>query len=158
VIYAKLAAALALLAAIGWGVVADYHAGKKAGSDAVQAAWDKDKASIQAVADAAIATATKERDAALEANEAVSNDYQTQLSAARALSGSLAAKLRDYAARTSASGGGVSKAGSGQGTAGTSTPSGDAGLTNALGAALAECSANTAQLDALIVEIKPQIQ
>ena len=108
-VYAKLAAALALLAAIGWGVVADYQAGKKAGSDAIHAAWDKYKASIQAVADAAIATSNKgSGDVALEANEAVSNDYQTQLSAARALSGSLAAKLRDYAARTSASGGGVS--------------------------------------------------
>ena len=156
-IYAKLAALLALLAAFAWGAYADYSAGRKAGSDAIQAAWDKDKAAIQATADAAIATATRERDTALQANEAISNDYQIQLSASRANSVELAKRLLKYASAAAARGGGVPEAGDRQGTAATGTPAGDGGLTNALGAALAECSANTAQLDALIVELKPQL-
>jgi hypothetical protein len=155
-VYAKLAAALALGAALAYGC---YHVADLKGKAAVaslQHAWDVDKASIQKVTDDAIAKATQERDTALQANEVISNDYQSQLSSARALSLSLAQQLRSYASRATNSGA-VPKAGGGQGTAPTSSQSGDVVLTNALGAALAECSANAAQLDALIVELKPQL-
>lgn len=155
--YVKLAAALALLAAIVWGALADYSAGKKAGSSAIQVLWDADKAAIAKETATAIATATKERDDALQANEAIHSDYETQLSASRALGDSLAQRLRDAYTHPTAGSGAVPKAGDRQGTVATGPQSGDVPLTSALSDALTECSANAAQLDALIVELKPQL-
>src|SRR5271155_2199112 len=98
-IYVRAAAVLALLAAFAWGAIADYHAGKKAGQDAIQTAWDKDKAAIQVVTDAAIAKATQERDTALQNNAEIVNDTAQQIISARNLSSTLAAQLRDYKSR-----------------------------------------------------------
>jgi len=157
VIYAKIAAVVILLAAIAWGTMADYSAGKKAGENAIQTLWDKDRASIQTTADLAIATATKQRDDALEANEVAQNVYQTEISAVNANAADFARRLRSAESRLAAGGGTVPKAGSGQQSVAAGSQAGDVSLTNALGSALAECSANTAQLDALIIEIKPQL-
>jgi len=154
-IIAVIVIALALGGYLGYRSA--YDSGLTAGKAEIQAAWDTDKAKIQAVTDAAIAQATKDKEDAIAANEAIQNDYQTQLSAARTLSDALAQRLRSYTASHPANSGAVSKAGSGSEPAATSSQAGDVILTNALGAALAECSANTAQLDALIVEIKRQL-
>lgn len=107
--------------------------------------------------DAAIATATKQRDDALQANEVAQNGYQIQLSAANSSAADFAKRLRSAEARIAANSSAVSKDGSGQQPSTASSQAGDVGLTNALGAALAECSSNAAQLDALIVELKPQL-
>jgi hypothetical protein len=147
-----------LLALAGYlGYRSAYDSGLMAGKAEVQTLWDADKAAIQRVADAAIAQATKERDDALTANEVAQNGYQTQLSAANASAADFAKRLRYTEALIATRSSAVPKAGSGQQPTATSTQSGDVSLTNALGAALAECSANVAQLDALIIEIKPQL-
>jgi hypothetical protein len=156
-IYAKILAAVALLAALYWGLAADYSAGKKSGEAAIQTQWDADKAKIQATADAAIAQATKERDTALEANEVAQNAYQTQLSLANASAATFAQRLRSAETSLAASRSSMSKGSGGSGSTATSQTSGDVNLTSAFGAALAECAANTAQLDALITELKPQL-
>src|SRR5208282_2576891 len=158
---AKLIAILvALLLLVGgiWYLTEQAHAtGYKAGSAAIQVQWDQDKAAIQKTADAAIATATKERDDALAANEGISSDLQTQLSSARALNGQLANSLRQYQARAAASSGAVPKAGSGQGA--TTTPSTPSlgQLDAATGAALTECYSDRLEYEALIKEIIAQL-
>lgn len=140
-----------------FGFRAVYTAGDNAGASRVQTQWDEDKSAIQKVTDAAIATATKQRDDALQANEVAQNGYQIQLSAANSSAADFAKRLRSAEARIAANSSAVSKAGSGQQPSSASSQAGDVGLTNALGAALAECSSNSAQLDALIVELKPQL-
>lgn len=156
--YLKLGLGIALAAAIAWGAYADYAAGRKAGQDAVQTAWDKDKAQIQAVADAAIAAATKERDAALTANKGIQNDYQAKLSAANANAAGFAQRLRNAESLIAAGGSSVPKTGGGQPTAGPSSPSSAdqlGSLVTLVTQLRTECSANSDQLDALIAEVKP---
>jgi hypothetical protein len=149
--------AVLLLAAVFFGFRAVYDAGDKSGAARIQLQWDQDKADIQRLSDAAIANVTKERDAALQANEVAQNGYQAELSAANASAADFARRLRSAEARLAASSGSVPQASGGQQSADPSSQAGDVRLTNALGAALAECSENAAQLDALIVELKPQL-
>lgn len=154
---AGIASLVAILGFTAFGMRYIYNKGHTSGVAEITAQWDADKLAIQKVTDAAIAQATAERDMALKANEGIENDYQAQLSASHALSDSLAIQLRKYAASHPANSGTVPKTGSGQAASAASSPAGDDRLTSALGAALAECSANTAQLDALIIELKPQL-
>ena len=156
-VYAIAAGVIVLIAAAFWGYQTIYSEGKKAGAATVQSAWDTDKAAIAAQTAQAIAQATKQRDDALEANEAIHNDYQAQLSAATASAQSLAQRLRDTQARLAASSSTMPKAGGGQSTAGAGPASSDAGLTGAVAAVFQECTDNAAQLDALIAEISPQL-
>jgi hypothetical protein len=156
-IYAKLAAAVVLIAAIFFG---GYHVADlkgKAALAALQHAWDVDKAQIQGVTDAAIAQATKDKEAALEANGVIQSDYQTQLSAANARAAALASGLRNLENRIAANSGGMPKAGSGSEPADPTGAPSLGRLNNALGAALNECATNRAQLNALIAEIRPQL-
>lgn len=155
---ALLVGIIVFLGAIFFGMRAVYDAGDKAGSTKIQLQWDADRAAIQKLSDAAIANATKERDAALHANEVAQNGYQAQLSAANASAADFARRLRDAEARIAAGGGGVSQGSDRRESPDPSATASDVRLTNALGNALAECSANTAQLDALIVELKPQLE
>jgi len=145
------------LGAVFFGFRAVYDAGHSAGVSETTAQWDADKIAIQKVTDAAIAQATAERDMALKSNEAIQNDYQSKLTAATANAADFALRLRNAETLIAANRSNVPKAGGGSESATASTEAGDVRLTNALGAALAECSANTAQLDALITEIKPQL-
>ena len=159
-IYARLGALLALLAAFGWGAYADYAAGRKAGQDAIQTAWDKDKAAIQATADAAIAQATKERDAAVAANEGIENDYQAKLSAATANAATFASRLRNAESLIAANRGAVPQAGNNPGATAASTPSSAdqlGQLVTLVTQLRTECKANADQLDGLIAEIKTQL-
>jgi hypothetical protein len=155
-IYAKLAFYAVLVAAIAYG---GYHVADlkgKAATEKLQLAWDADKTAIQKAADAAIAQATKDRDAALAANEGIESDFQTQLSSARALNDSLAQRLR-LTASTATGSSSVPKTGSGQ----QSTPAGPAPslgqIDDAIAATLTECAGNRAQLNSLIAEIRPQL-
>lgn len=156
-LYAYAAGAIALVALSAFGYHAIYSSGKTAGEALIQTQWDANKEAIQKTTDAAIAQAIKARDDALQANEGVKNDYEAQLLAANANAAVFAQRLRNYQAHPSTDRGTVPKAGSGPAAPATGASGGDGTLTNALGDALAECSANTAQLDALIIELKPQL-
>lgn len=155
---AGLVALIAVVALTGWGIVADFDAGKRAGSDAVTKLWDADRLKIQSAADAQIAAQTKAKEDALAANEVIRSDYETQLLAARSMSDTLSLRLRQYISSHPADPGNVPKASDRPYPTDPGSQAGDVRLTNALGSALAECSANTAQLDALIIEIKSQLK
>lgn len=156
-LYAKLAAALALGAALVYG---GYHVADLKGKvalESLQHAWDVDKAAIQKVADDAIAQATKERDTALAANQGIQNDLQTQIDSIRGLNGSLADRLRNLAANSAADSSAMQKA---CGNTDAVTAAANARLgqaSDAIAAALTECAVNTANYKALIAEIKPQL-
>jgi len=148
-----------ILLALGgyFGYRLAYDSGQTAGRAEIQTQWDANRAKIQAVTDAAIATATKQRDDAFIANEVAQHGYQEQLSAINATAADFARRLRYAEARIATHSDPLPKTSGGQQPAATGAQAGDVNLTNAIGAALAECSANTAQLDALIVELKPQL-
>jgi len=131
-----------------------YHAIYKAGQQSIQVKWDANLADINKTADAAIAKAQKDRDAAIAANGAIHDEYETKLNSANAVATDFAIRLRDA---YSAGGRSVSQAGHQPGSAQTSQPAGDDRLTGLLGRAAAECLQNSAQLDALAAEIKPQL-
>lgn len=140
-----------------WGFMTVYDDGKREGANAIQTRWDADKAAITATADAAIAQANKSRDEALEANEAIQNDYTQKLSATAAAGADLAQRLRNAEARLAANRSAPSQASGGQGAPDPGPTASDARLTSLLGNAFAECAANADQLDALIAEVQPQI-
>jgi hypothetical protein len=154
--YVKLGLWVGLAAAIFLGgyKVADWRG--KAALASLQHAWDVDKAQIQATADAAIAQATKDKMTALAANEGIQSDYQTQLSSARALNGSLADRLRQLQS-TPAHSSPVPKAGDRQQPAPTSGTPTMGQIDDAIAAAFTECANNRAQLNSLIAEIRPQL-
>src|SRR5271169_2804095 len=102
--YIKIAAAIAILAALAWLGKAIYSAGEQH----TQVQWDAYKVHAQALTDAAIAQATKERDSAITANEAISNDYQIKLDAANSNAADFAKRLRDATSRLLAGSGTVS--------------------------------------------------
>jgi hypothetical protein len=159
----EIKAIIALVAAIGilgglWYYGHAQHAsGFKEGANSIQTQWDADREAIQKTADDAVLKATKDRDDAIQANEALHNDYQTQISSARALNGQLAQRLRDAQNRVPTSSGSVPKAGSGQGSPPTGGAPTMGQIDDAIAATLTECANNRAQLNTLISEIQPQL-
>jgi hypothetical protein len=150
--YIKIGAAIALLAALGWLGRAIYSAGEQH----TQLAWDAARIIEKSTYDAAVAQATKERDAALATNEAISNDYQIKLDAANSNAADFAQRLRNATARIYSNQ--VSKAGDRPAASDPSAPSsaGQLGQLVTLVTDLrTECKANSDQLDALIAEVKP---
>lgn len=154
---ASLVAVIGILSGLWYYGHAQHTAGFKEGAASIQVQWDADKEAIQKAADEAVAKATKDRDDALQANEVLQNDYQVQISSARALNGELAQRLRDAQNRVPAGSGSVPKAGSGQGSTPTSGTPTMGQIDDAIAATLTECANNRAQLNALISEIKPQL-
>jgi hypothetical protein len=159
-IYAKLAFYAVLVTAIAYG---GYHVADlkgKAALEKLQLAWDADKAAIQKAADAAIAQATKDRDAALEANGVIQSEYQTQLSSANASAAQFANRLRNAESRLTASSSSTGKANSGQTTTATGTPTSADQLGQLVSLVTdlrTECLQNADQLDSLTAEIRPQL-
>jgi hypothetical protein len=159
-IYAKIAAVVALLAAIAWGAVADYSAGKKAGQSSVQAAWDEDRIKIQAAADVQIAQITKERDSALEANGVLRDGYEARLLTADARNAQFTSQLRNAAAIIATYRNSVPKTDSGQSSVAVVGPTSadQLGELVKLTADLhAECTANADRHDVAYKELTPQI-
>lgn len=158
---AKLIAAalgtLVLIALGFWGFTTIYDDGKREGSATIQTKWDADRKAIADATANAIAQATKARDEALEANEAIQNDYAQKLSATAAAGADLTQRLRNAEARLAANRDLMPKAGGGQGAPDPGPTASDDRLTSLLGNAFAECAANATQLDALIAEVQPQI-
>jgi hypothetical protein len=137
-----------------------YDDGEISGKAQIQTAWDADRAAIQKLTDTAIAAATKQRDEALTANEAIQNDYQTKLSAANANAADFSRRLSNALSGATANRSAVPQAGAGPSPATASTPSSAEQLGKLVGLTAdlhAECVANSAQLNALIAEIKPQL-
>src|ERR1700675_1645154 len=137
--YLKLAAAIAILAALAWASRAIYSAGEQH----IQLQWEADKAVIQATADAAIAKATAEKEAALTNNAQVINDTAQQIIALRDLNVQLSSRLR-LATKAPANSGAVSTGDDFPGTATGAIADGMAKLDDAIAAALTECAINRA--------------
>jgi hypothetical protein len=159
---AKVIAGLAILIAVlGLGALgyrAVYDSGRTAGANSVQTQWDADKAAIAKTTAAAIAQMTKQRDDALNANEAIHDTYETELSAANANSDALLKRVRQYEASFTAHSGSVPKAGSGPGPADPGQESsGQSVLDSHIVAYDTACQSDAAQLNALIGELKPQL-
>jgi low affinity Fe/Cu permease len=159
-IIAGLVGIIVFLGAIFFGFRTVYDAGHTAGVLLVQNEWDADKAAIQKVTDAAIASATKQRDDALAANEAIESDYQNKLSTVAASATVFAARLRNAEATIAANRNSVPKTPNNS----SSTPAGTASSADQLGQLVTlvtglrtECAANSDQLDALIAQIKTQL-
>lgn len=151
---------VALTALVGgafYGVHTIHASGEAQGIAETTVKWDADKAAIQAIADAAIAKATKARDDALSANEVTIDAYETKLLTANAGASQLAERLRNAYAHTAASGSSVPQTGGGSGAPGASGQASDDRLTQLLASAAAECAKNDDRLDALVTELKPQL-
>lgn len=137
-----------------------YASGERDGEAKIQKAWDDNKADIQRVADEAVAKATKDRDAALAANQGIHDEYEKRLADTTADAALFAQRLRDAATKIAAGSSTLSKVGDLAGSAAASA----AGSAQLLGQLLSrltglreECVANDAALDALVLEIRPQI-
>lgn len=135
-----------------------YDRGVEDGKAVVQVKWDKDKASIQAVTDAAIANMTAQRDMALRANEVIESGYQTKLFAAHASANEFAQRLRLAlaAARSSPVQQGPDKPGADGADRGPDRP-GVSTLVERFTAYSSACQDGAAQLRALHAELKPQL-
>jgi hypothetical protein len=148
---------IAVLGLVGWGLKASYDSGETSGKAQVQTAWDTDKAKIQAVTDAAIAKATKDKETAIATNEGVINELQAQLSTASASANTYASQLRDTRTRLAASLSALSQARNNPVTSAAPAAPGVGQLDAATGAALSECYAVRASYSALIKELSPQL-
>jgi hypothetical protein len=154
--YAKLAGAAVLLAMFAWGAIADYSAGKKAGEDFIQAAWDKDKESIAKLASDEAAKNAKKLQDAITDNEGIVNDLQNQIDAQRKLNSDLASRLR-LATSIPAGSSSLPKAPNNS-IPSTITVNDRLGqIDDAIAAVLTECAQTRSDYKALIAEIKPQI-
>jgi NhaP-type Na+/H+ and K+/H+ antiporter len=158
--YTKLAALLVLLAVFCWGAIADYSAGKKAGQNSIQAAWDMDKAAIAKVTADAIAQRTAERDMALRANEVIHANYDAQLAANAASAVVFAGRLRDAETRLATNSRSAAETNHLAGSATTSAAASADQFGQLVGLITdlrSECIKNDDQLDTLIAQLKPQL-
>jgi hypothetical protein len=150
--------AVILLALSGFlGYRMAFNTGVMAGKAETQILWDNDKSKIQAIADAAIIEATKDKEAAIANNEGITNDLQTQLDSMRGLNASIAQRLRNSTASAAAHSGTVSQAADNSKPPAAATNDSVGRLNNALAATLTECRTNWASYKALIAEISAQL-
>lgn len=159
-LYAKLAAVLALGAALAYG---GYHVADlkgKAALASLQHAWDVDKAEIQKVTDKAIEKATKDKEDAIAANEVINDEYQKKLNGVTADSDRFASLLRNAAITIAAHRSAMQQASNIAGSAQTRTEA----ITVQLGQLVAlttdlraECIKNDDELDALTSELNSQL-
>lgn len=137
-----------------------YLSGETAGKAAVQILWNQDKRSIQETVNRAIAKAIEERDDALAANKVIHDAYEQKLADANTDAVVFAQRMRDAAAQIAASSRTLSKVGDLAGSAAASAQ-GSADLLGQLVSRVTdfrtECLKNDAALDALVMEIKPQL-
>jgi hypothetical protein len=140
----------------GLAIKKSYDDGLVSGKAQIQTQWDQDKAKIQATADAAVAQATKDKEAAIASNEGIANDLQTQLDSLRNLNASLAQRLR-IAASITAGSGNMSQGPNNPSPASDATRTRLGQINDAIAASLTECRTNWANYSALIKELKPQL-
>jgi hypothetical protein len=143
------------LVAIALALSYVHHKGVVSGRADIQAKFDAYVSAQEALVLKAYREADAKEAAAKIANDKALSDYRTQLSDSQHYASTLAAKLRDAIAKASSS---PVPAHTDQ--PGTVTPGTEAGapdLAGAVGNAISECRDNSAQLDALIAELKPQL-
>ena len=146
-----LGATLLVLATLGAWI---HHKGVASGRESVQAKFDDYRAKVQA--QAAIQTAeTKRIEAATAArNEAIHHDYQAQLAAIAADNASISRRLSDYRARVRA----LSQVPSQPGSANPGPQSSSQTEADRLNDEYDRaCREDSAQLNALIEGVKPQL-
>jgi hypothetical protein len=155
---ATLVGIIAIIAFVGWAMVADYEAGKHAGEALVQTEFDKFKSDSTAAANKALATVTKERDDAIANNEAVTNDLQAQLSATQSSADSLVKRVSDYQTQLRASSDALRQASSDKDAAiASGIAASQSRLTQALTAYDSACQRDAIRLNKLTTEISPQL-
>jgi len=152
IVYA-LIAVLVLMVIEGVLVGVNEH---RAGAAEVQVQWDADMAKITAEAVKAKADADAEVQAALTANQGIRDDDNAKIAAINAANSGLALGLR-RASCPAAGSGSLPKASGQPGSAPAGEASGAGPVDDAIAAAITECRINSAQLDALSAEIKPQL-
>ena len=155
----RIAAALALVALIGWGYHAIYQRGYRASEATWQARWTARDLAETKAKDAALAAQKASQDATDAHNQEIMNainDAQRERDAARG-DADLARRLLAAASRPPATSGAVPPAADQPGTA----PAGGTGEGESLGSlvadAIGECRRNADRLDALIAEVLPQL-
>jgi hypothetical protein len=151
---------LGFLAGLGfWGYRTVYDAGLTAGRAEIQAKWDADRiAADQKLATIEADNAEKLRQAD-ELNQETVDEYEHKLATVADSVSSYASRLHAVEAKLAAAGAGspVPQAANQPATPPTPLAIGPGQIESAIGARLAECDVNEAQLSALITEIKPQI-
>lgn len=140
-----------------WIALALISHGKAEGIAETQVKWDADKLSIQAISNAAIAAADKDRDTALANNEAIQNAYIAEKNTHAADTANYLSELRSAYLRLAAGRGSVSQSNSGPEPATAAPVASESPLGTVIAARLAECDANESQLSSLIAEVKPQL-
>jgi hypothetical protein len=146
-----------IVIAIGLAVWEYGHKRYEAGVATVTAEWNLDKEKIATTTAIAIANANRKTAEAEATNRRLHDVYQAKLIAADAGTSELARRLRLAEARAAANRGTVPAVHSGQGSSPTSQAPSNGLLNGAIAAALDECKANDAQLNALIGEVSPQV-
>ena len=150
---------LEIVAAIGLAIATGLygvHVGERSGANRVQVAWDADRAAISQTAADAKAKADQAELSALQNDGVIYANLQTESAAIAADRDSLAGRLR-HALGLATSCGSLQPTASIPGPAPSGSPSGAGYVDDAIAAALTECRLNSAQLDALEAQIRPQL-
>lgn len=157
---ASLVLVLAVAASVFFGCRGIYNAGRTAGRAEVQLTFDNFKADVaKAASDQAEKNATEAAAAALHDRE-THDAYEIKLAAARADAADYAGRMFNALARVAASARTAAQVQGGPGPAPAGGPKSDGGarqLSKLLADAHTECLANDDRLDALVVEVIPQV-
>jgi hypothetical protein len=132
-----------------------HHRGVLVGRADIQAKFDAYVTAQDALVIKAYQEADAKEAAAKEVNAKALLDYQRQLASSHVYADFLASRLRDALAK--ASGSPVPEGTDQPGTAGPGPDAGHGDIEQAIGGALSECRDNSAQLNALITELTPQL-
>jgi hypothetical protein len=147
----------ALIGFGAFGYRAIYDAGLTAGRAEIQAKWDADRLETQKLADAAEAKNAADLAATLKLDQETIDGFKAEAAAAAAHAADYARRLHDAENRLRAGGSSLPQ---GRGQPGVAQPPqapSQGRFDAAVGARLAECDANEAQLSALQAELLPQI-
>ena len=153
-LYAKFLFPIAIILALVAGAWGIHHDGVKRGKALTQVSFDAYVSKVAEVAALASAKAAEKEKNAKENNANQISDFQRKLADSDAFGKSLSNQLRRAIAK--AGSGGVPQGPDQPGAVGSSQEKQLVEIADAVGNTAAECRNNDDQLDALILEIKPQ--
>lgn len=141
----------------GWGCRAIYNAGVTSGRSRVQARWDADKLATQKLVAEQQQVADEKLAAAVKLNQEILDAYSAKMADVQADADDYARRLRNAQGELATNAGTLPRVAGGFAAAVATPPPSEGRLDAAVGARLAECDANEAQLTALEGELLPQI-